>query len=138
MDNLTAVEFVKGKKVVVVGFGKTGLDIAREFASVNGPEHPCTIVYRHDHWKFGTWFPWGISLQNFMFSRFRELMFHKPDEGFLLSVVATFLSPLRWAVSRLLEIYNKSSLQLAKFNMVPQHSILIDFHSGLLMYLPNP
>ncbi|KAI3824865.1 hypothetical protein L1987_06337 [Smallanthus sonchifolius] len=30
-----AEEFVKGKKVVVVGFGKTGLDIARECSSIN-------------------------------------------------------------------------------------------------------
>lgn len=36
MDDNTAEEFVKGKKVVIVGFGKTGLDIARECSLVNG------------------------------------------------------------------------------------------------------
>lgn len=36
MEHDKATEFVKGKKVVVVGFGKTGLDIARECASING------------------------------------------------------------------------------------------------------
>ncbi|KAK9052085.1 hypothetical protein SSX86_028713 [Deinandra increscens subsp. villosa] len=36
MDHDEAAAFVKGKKVVVVGFGKTGLDIARECSSVNG------------------------------------------------------------------------------------------------------
>ena len=36
MDNETAAEFVKGKKVIVVGFGKTGLDVARECSSING------------------------------------------------------------------------------------------------------
>ncbi|KAI3824879.1 hypothetical protein L1987_06351 [Smallanthus sonchifolius] len=35
MDAKVAEEFVKGKKVVVVGFGKTGLDIARECSSIN-------------------------------------------------------------------------------------------------------
>ncbi|XP_076949762.1 putative flavin-containing monooxygenase 1 [Bidens hawaiensis] len=138
MDNQKAAEFVKGKKIVVVGFGKTGIDIARECASVNGPEHPCTIVYRHDHWKLGSWFPWGISLQALIYSRFQQLLFHKPGEGFFLSLVATLLSPLRWAVLRLLETYIKSSLQLAKFDMVPQHSFSIDLHSGYLIYLPNP
>ena len=36
MDHNKAAELVKGKKVVVVGFGKTGLDIARECSSING------------------------------------------------------------------------------------------------------
>ncbi|KAD3642191.1 hypothetical protein E3N88_31415 [Mikania micrantha] len=72
MDNNKAAELVKGKKVVVVGFGKTGLDIARECASVNGPEHPCTIVYRRDHWKMGSWFPLGIPLMNLISGRFHN------------------------------------------------------------------
>ncbi|KAK9052123.1 hypothetical protein SSX86_028751 [Deinandra increscens subsp. villosa] len=138
MDNNKAAEFVKGKKVVVVGFGKTGLDIARECASVNGPEHPCTIVYRRDHWKLGNWFPFGIPVPNFIFSRFRELLIHKPGENFILSLVATLLSPLRWAIWKSIETYVKTSLQLAKYDMVPQHSLAQDIHSGLIMYLPNP
>ncbi|KAI3812086.1 hypothetical protein L1987_16790 [Smallanthus sonchifolius] len=138
MENQKAAEFVKGKKVVVVGFGKTGLDIARECAHVNGPENPCTVVYRRDHWKLGNWFPWGIQVPNFIFSRFRELLIHKPGEGFLLSLVATLLSPLRWAIWTLLETYIKMSLQLPKFDMVPPHSLSQDMHSGLIMYLPNP
>lgn len=36
MDHDAAAEFVKGKKVTVVGFGKTGLDIAREISAING------------------------------------------------------------------------------------------------------
>ncbi|KAI3714238.1 hypothetical protein L1987_72835 [Smallanthus sonchifolius] len=48
MENQKAAEFVKGKKVVVVGFGKTGLDIARECAHVNGPENPCTVLPKFD------------------------------------------------------------------------------------------
>ncbi|KAL8196516.1 hypothetical protein R6Q57_024811 [Mikania cordata] len=138
MDNNKAAELVKGKKVVVVGFGKTGLDIARECASVNGPEHPCRIVYRRDHWKVGSWFPLGIPLMNLISGRFRELLIHKPGQGFLLSLVATLLSPLRWTIWKLLEMYVKTSLRLAKYDMVPPHSLSQDLHSGLLMYLPNP
>ncbi|KAI3812124.1 hypothetical protein L1987_16830 [Smallanthus sonchifolius] len=93
MDHDKAAEFVKGKKVVVVGFGKTGLDIARECASANGPEHPCTILYRRDHWKLGDWFPWGIPLY---------------------------------------------SLPIAKYDMVPQYSVLQDVSTGLITYMPNP
>ncbi|KAI3714195.1 hypothetical protein L1987_72791 [Smallanthus sonchifolius] len=138
MDHDKVEEFVKGKKVVVVGFGKTGLDIARECASANGPEHPCTILYRRDHWKLGDWFPWGIPLVNFIFSRFTELLVHKPGEGFLLSLLATLLSPLRWAIWKLVEIYAKFSLPIANYDMVPQYSVLQDISSGLITHMPNP
>ncbi|MFS8031752.1 putative flavin-containing monooxygenase [Helianthus anomalus] len=94
MDHDEAEEFVKGKKVVVVGFGKSGLDIARECSSINGPENPCSIVYRRDHWKLSRWFIWGIPLVDIMFSRSTMLSVHKPGEGFLLSLLATLLSPV--------------------------------------------
>ncbi|PWA95627.1 dimethylaniline monooxygenase, N-oxide-forming [Artemisia annua] len=138
MDHDAAAEFVKGKKVTVVGFGKTGLDIAREISAINGPEHPCTIVYRKDHWKLGTWFPWGIALVNFMFCRITMLSVHKPGESLLLSLLATLLFPIRWGIWTLLETHAKMTLPLAKYNMVPKHGLSNDFSSGLLLYMPNP
>lgn len=138
MDNDAAAEFVKGKKVVVVGFGKTGLDIARECSSVNGAEHPCTIVYRRDHWKLPSWSPWGIPLTYIYQNRFSELQVHKPGEGFLLSLVATLLSPLRWGTSKFVESYIKNKLPLAKFDMMPQQSFSKDARSCLVCYMPDP
>ncbi|GJU68524.1 N-oxide-forming dimethylaniline monooxygenase [Tanacetum coccineum] len=138
MDNDTAAEFVKGKKVVIIGFGKTGLDIARECASVNGPEIPCTVVYRRDHWKLPDWHPWGFSLAYLYFNRFSELLVHKPGEGFLLSLVATLLSPLRWGVSKFVESYINKKYPFAKFDMVPKQSFSKDTYSCMLSYLPNP
>ncbi|KAI3694281.1 hypothetical protein L1987_77245 [Smallanthus sonchifolius] len=138
MDHDAAAKLVKGKKVVVVGFGKSGLDIARECAAINGPEHPCTIVYRRDHWKLANWFPLGIPFVNFLFSRFTVLLVHKPGESFLLSLLATLLSPLRWGFWKLVESHAKMTLPLSKFNMVPQTGILKDTSSGLLAYMPDP
>ncbi|KAK9052086.1 hypothetical protein SSX86_028714 [Deinandra increscens subsp. villosa] len=138
MDHDKAAEFVKGKKVVVVGFGKTGLDIARECSSINGPKHPCTIVYRHDHWKLPDWAPWGVPMTYLYFNRFSELLVHKPGEGFLLSLLATLLSPLRWGVSKFVESHIKRRLPLVKFDMVPQHSFSKDARSCLVLYMPDP
>ncbi|KAI3812125.1 hypothetical protein L1987_16831 [Smallanthus sonchifolius] len=138
MDHDKAAALVKGKKVVVVGFGKTGLDIARECSSANGPEHPCTIVYRRDHWKLPDWAPWGIPLTYFYLNRFSELLVHKPGEGFLLSLLATLLSPLRWGISKFVESYIKGKLPLAKFDMVPQHSLSKDVRSCMILYMPDP
>ncbi|CAI9275763.1 unnamed protein product [Lactuca saligna] len=138
MDNDTAEEFVKEKRVVVVGFGKTGLDIARECSSINGPEHPCTIVYRRDHWKLPEWSAWGIPLPLLYLNRFSQLMVHKPGEGFLLSMVATLLSPLGWGISKLVESYLKKKTPLAKFDMVPQQSFSKEARSCVICHMPNP
>ncbi|XP_076937146.1 putative flavin-containing monooxygenase 1 [Bidens hawaiensis] len=140
MEHDKAASFVKGRNVVVVGFGKTGLDISRECASVNGPEHPCTIVYRRDHWKLPDWAPWGIPLTYLYLNRFSELLVHKPGEGFMLNMLATLLSPLRWGVSKFVESYIKNKLPLAKFDMVPHHSFSKDedTRSSLILYMPNP
>ncbi|KAL8210647.1 hypothetical protein R6Q57_005084 [Mikania cordata] len=137
MDHDKAENFVKGKRVVVVGFQKQGLDIAMECSSVNGMECPCTVVYRKDRWKVPDFCPWGIPLQYLYLNRFSELMVHKPGEGFLLAFLATILSPLRWGISKLVETHIKTKLPLAKFNMVPERSFSKDLRSCLLAALPH-
>lgn len=137
MDHKKAEEFVKGKRVVVVGFQKQGLDIAMECSSLNGPENPCTVVYRKDRWKISDFAPWGIPLQYLYLNRFSELMVHKPGEGFLLGMLATLLSPLRWGISKLVEIHIKKKLPLAKYDMVPERSFSKDMRSCLLAIMPE-
>ncbi|KAF3625173.1 putative flavin-containing monooxygenase 1-like [Capsicum annuum] len=64
MDPKTAANFVRGKHVAVVGFLRSGQDIARECSMVNvaGIEHPCTVVIRTLHWNLADYFPWGLNL----------------------------------------------------------------------------
>ncbi|KAK4378163.1 hypothetical protein RND71_000027 [Anisodus tanguticus] len=94
MDSATANNFVKGKHVEVVGFRKSGMDIAMECSTVNGIECSCTIVIRTPHWNLPDHFPWGLSLGYLYQNRFSELTVHKPGEGLFLSLLATTLSPL--------------------------------------------
>ncbi|WVY92039.1 hypothetical protein V8G54_037553 [Vigna mungo] len=61
-----------------------------------------------------------------------ELFVHKPGEAFLLSLVATLLSPLRWGISKVLEKILKWKLPLKKYGLVPSHSFLHDLSSCLL------
>lgn len=120
MDN--AAEFVKGKKVTIIGSGKSAFDIAAEVAKVNGAsnrinssltgnnqskEHmantsvqnvgetqPCTMIYRTRHWLVHKSSICGVDLSYFYLNRISQLLVHKPGEGFLYYVLATALSPL--------------------------------------------
>lgn len=137
MDNASAAKFVKEKKITVVGLQKSALDTAVECSRANGVEKPCTVLYRTEHWNVPDYLPWGVPLAYLYLNRFSELLLHKPGEGFLLSLLATILSPVRWGFAKFVESYIKWKLPLAKFGMVPKQSFLEQISSCLLATVPE-
>ncbi|KAF5449072.1 hypothetical protein F2P56_029556 [Juglans regia] len=137
MDYQRAAEFVKGKQVTVVGLQKSALDIVMECSTANGREHPCTVLYKTERWTIPDYLPWGVPLAYLYLNRFSELLVHKPGEGFLLSLLSTILSPVRWAFSKFVESDIKKKLRLAKFGMVRKQSFLQEISSCLISIVPE-
>ncbi|XAR56230.1 Flavin-containing monooxygenase [Bertholletia excelsa] len=137
LDFEATKELVKGKQVTIVGFQKYALDIALECAEVNGPQNPCTILYRRAHWNLPDVLPWGIPLGYLFFNRILGLTLHKPGEGFWLWLLAILLSPLRWGLVKLVESYIKRLHGLEKWGIVPEHSILDDLSSCVTSIVPD-
>jgi len=94
MAHEDAAELVRGKRVAVVGAGKSAMDTVAQCAVANGVRYPCTMVYRSAHWMVDPKVARRVKFFTFTSCRWTELMVHKPGEGFLLSLLATMLSPL--------------------------------------------
>ncbi|KAG8367498.1 hypothetical protein BUALT_Bualt16G0078200 [Buddleja alternifolia] len=137
LDNATAAEFIKGKKIAVIGSGKSAVDIAYECANANGKDNPCTMIQRTIHWMLPDLQPWGVSIAYFCFTRFAELMVHKPGEGLLSSILATLLSPLHWVMSKFVESYARWKLPLKKYNMIPEESFVKEASSCQILFLQD-
>ncbi|WCJ40001.1 flavin-dependent monooxygenase 1 [Euphorbia peplus] len=137
MDNESARNFVKGKKVTVVGLQKSAMDIAMECCAANGIEKACTILYRREHWNLPDYMPWGIPLAYLYLNRFSELLVHKPGQSFFHALLATLLSPLRWGFSKFVESHIKKKHRLEKFGMVPEHSFLQEINSCTISTVPD-
>ncbi|KAM0953941.1 putative flavin-containing monooxygenase [Dioscorea sansibarensis] len=137
LDKDAAVQLVKSKRVTVVGYLKSAIDIIYECAIANGVEYPCTVICRTPRWHIPNFSPWGFPLGYFYSNRFSELLLHKPGEGILLSFLATVLSPLRWAFSTLIESYYKRAVPMKKYGMVPTHSFFQGITSGLIAMVPE-
>ncbi|KAK3195829.1 hypothetical protein Dsin_027139 [Dipteronia sinensis] len=137
MDYESAANFVKGKQVTVVGFQKSALDIAMECSEANGLKNPCTVLYRTEQWNVPDYFPWGVPLTYLYLNRFSELLVRKPGEGFLLSLLATMFSPLRWGFSKFVESHINKKNRLAKYGMVPKHSFIQQISSCLITIVPE-
>src|SRR5262249_12235712 len=82
-----------GRDVVVVGFGKSALDIAE---AILADARSSTLVFRRSLWKFPRRI-WGRAhISHFILSRFTEIWFPHPEMGLPKRILHTWLG---WLVS---------------------------------------
>lgn len=139
LDDTAATELLKDKRVVVVGMMKSALDVAMEASNANQGihGHPCTVIFRTPHWMLPHHKPFGLPLSYLYSTRLSELMIPKPDQGLLLSVISTLLTPARWAVSKFVELYLLFNLPLREFGLIPNQTFFEQFASCQVPLLPD-
>ncbi|XVF34511.1 hypothetical protein REPUB_Repub18cG0064900 [Reevesia pubescens] len=136
MNSSSAEELVKNKRVTIIGSGKSAMDLAALCANINGPRYPCTMIRRTTNWVAPNNYISGIGLRLLYLNRISGFLNHKPGETFLLLVLATLLSPLRWGIYKLVECYLRWKLPLKKYGMVPKNSVLQNVLSCQLAMVP--
>ncbi|EOY30096.1 hypothetical protein QUC31_020446 [Theobroma cacao] len=139
LDKEAAGELLKGKKVAVVGYKKSAIDLATECAEANqGPDgQPCTMVIRTLHWTVPAYWIWGLPFFLFYSTRSSQFLHERPNQGLLRNLLCPLLSPMRKAVSKFIESYLVWKLPLDKYGLKPDHPFEEDYASCQMAILPE-
>ncbi|XP_058109033.1 probable flavin-containing monooxygenase 1 [Magnolia sinica] len=139
LDKKESTELMKGKKVVVIGYKKSAIDLALECAEANQGEggQPCTIVVRTLHWVVPSYSIWGLPFFLFYSTRSSQFLHQRPNQSFLRDLFCHLSSPMRRAVSRFIESYLAWKLPLKKYGLLPDHPFEEDYASCQMAILPE-
>jgi cation diffusion facilitator CzcD-associated flavoprotein CzcO len=113
-------EQIAGKRLVVVGFGKSAADIAT-FATDKAQE--CTLVFRRATWKLPKFFLGKVNMKHILLTRFAEAWqpYRQLQTGERL--LHTLGKPLVWAFWRTNETVVRRQLGLDECGMVPDEPL---------------
>ncbi|KAL0699696.1 hypothetical protein Bca4012_055818 [Brassica carinata] len=108
-----ASNLLRGKKVAVVGFKKSAIDLALESALANQGEggQACTMVVRTPHWVIPHYWIWGLPFFLFYSTRAAQFLHDKPNRSFLRPSL--------------------SHLPLEKYGLKPDHPFEEDYASWI-------
>jgi cation diffusion facilitator CzcD-associated flavoprotein CzcO len=118
---------VKGKRVVVVGGGKSAVDNAVSAAKTGASS---TLLYRDAHWPVPRYLLNLIPFQWGTYSRLGHFMLHAShDMGPLATWIHAVLLPFKWIFWRIVELMFRVQFRLAG-DAVPEVPIEIDLFTG--------
>ncbi|PSS20758.1 Flavin-containing monooxygenase [Actinidia chinensis var. chinensis] len=139
LDKEASTQLLQGKKVVVIGYKKSAIDLAVECAEANqGAEgQACTMVIRTLHWTVPHYWIWGLPFYLFYSTRLSQFPHQRPNQGPLRTLLCHLLSPVRKGVSRIIESYLAWKLPLDKYGLKPNHPFEEDYASCQMAILPE-
>ncbi|KAM7459302.1 hypothetical protein LguiA_036296 [Lonicera macranthoides] len=139
MNEEETTQLLKGKKVVIIGYKKSAIDLAVECAEANqGPEgQACTMVVRTLHWTVPHYSIWGLPFYLFYSTRSSQFLHQRPNQGLLRTLLCHLASPMRRAVSKIIESYLVYKLPLEKYGLKPDHPFEEDYASCQMAILPD-
>ncbi|KAL8492582.1 hypothetical protein ACS0TY_023971 [Phlomoides rotata] len=134
-----STQLLKDKKVVILGYKKSAIDLAVECAEANqGPEgQACTMVVRTLHWTVPHYSVWGLPFYMFYSTRASQFLHERPNQGFLRTLLCHILSPIRKAMSKTIESYLTWKLPFEKYGLKPEHPFEEDYASCQMAILPE-
>ncbi|KAK3438626.1 probable flavin-containing monooxygenase 1 [Eucalyptus grandis] len=139
LDQEATTQLLRGKKVVVVGYKKSAIDLAMECAEANqGPEgQPCTMIVRTLHWIVPHYWVWGLPFFLFYSTRFSQFLHERPSQSLLKTLLCLLFTPLRRGVSKFIESYLLWKMPLAKYGLKPEHPFEEDYASCQMAIVPE-
>ncbi|XP_043706850.1 probable flavin-containing monooxygenase 1 [Telopea speciosissima] len=139
LDEEAASQLLKGKKVVIIGYKKSAIDLAVECAEANqaADGQPCTMVVRTLHWTVPSYWVWGLPFYLFYSTRSSQFLHERPNQSLLRDLLGFLLSPLRRGISKFIEKYLVWKLPLIKYGLKPDHPFEEDYASCQMAILPE-
>ncbi|EXB74924.1 hypothetical protein L484_018633 [Morus notabilis] len=139
LDKEAARLLLKGKKVAIVGYKKSAIDLAMECAEANqGPDgQPCTMVIRTLHWTVPSYWIWGLPFFLFYSTRSSQFLHERPNQSLFGALLCLLFSPLRRAISKFIELYLVWKHPLMKYGLKPDHPFEEDYASCQMAILPE-
>ncbi|KAK9715620.1 hypothetical protein RND81_06G177600 [Saponaria officinalis] len=134
-----ASKLVKGKRVAIVGYKKSAIDLALECALANqGVDgKPCTMVIRTLHWTVPHYSIWGLPFYLFYSTRFSQFIHERPNESYFKALTSLLLSPMKRVISKIIESYLLWKLPYEKYGLKPEHPFHEDYASCQMAILPE-
>ncbi|GKC19286.1 probable flavin-containing monooxygenase 1, partial [Tanacetum coccineum] len=132
-----SAQLVEGKKVVVVGYKKSAIDLAVECAEAKSGEEgkACTMVVRTLHWIVPHYSFGGLP---FILNLFHQVLAVLPSTTESRHSQRPPLSPLLpRATSKIIESYLLWKLPLVKYGLKPDHPFEEDYASCQMAILPD-
>ncbi|CAN7063730.1 unnamed protein product [Brassica oleracea var. botrytis] len=139
LEKEEASHLLRGKKVAVVGFKKSAIDLALESAIANQGEggQACTMVVRTPHWVIPHYWIWGLPFFLFYSTRASQFIHDRPNQSFLRTLFYLLFSLMRTVVSKFIESYVMWKLPLKKYGLKPDHPFEEDYASCQMALVPD-